>query len=77
MAQRKRLQVLRVLQEDSCPDCGQEAFAETCEDCGAVADVIECGHYPQPQPVAASAYGGAPVCDECERVRERTHLEEA
>ena len=52
------------LTEDSCPDCGQEKEHLTCDECGADSDVINCGHYPQPQPIAASERGML-LCDEC------------
>jgi len=53
-----------------CPDCGTRAEYRTCEVCGTSAWVIDCGHYPQPRPIAASQDGQRYLCEDCEGVEE-------
>ena len=56
--------------EDVCTVCDVDAEERECADCGAVARVIDCGHYAQPAEIAASAYGVHDyVCEDCEMVR--------
>lgn len=61
--------------ETECEDCGKASEHRTCADCDHEADVIDCGHYSQPVEIAASVYGGDPVCDECEAARARVRAE--
>ena len=67
------MELLQVL--DHCPYCGELRERLACVDCGVEAEVINCGHYAQPQPVAASKHDGDPVCDECETRRDAAHGE--
>ena len=56
---------------ERCPHCDVARETRTCADCGATADVIDCGHYEQPAEIAASAYTPHDhVCAECETARE-------
>ena len=53
----------------SCPKCGALAEHRTCADCGCQAFVIDCGHYPQPRPIAQARFDGSDdhklFCDKC------------
>ncbi len=60
---------------DACARCGQAREARMCEDCGLEADVIDCGHYPQPAEIATSAHDWCAVCCACERERDAEQLE--
>jgi len=53
-----------------CDICGVAREERTCADCGETASVIDCGHHVQPAEIAASKYGGDPVCEDCEPARE-------
>lgn len=54
---------------ERCPDCGAPRKRRTCWQCGLSAELIDCGHYPQPRPIA-QGYGmgddlGRSYCDQC------------
>lgn len=56
--------------DTACDLCPCEAEHRACADCGAEAVVVDCGHYDQPRPIAASAHaGGDAVCEACEAAR--------
>jgi len=49
-----------VVQEGSvCPHCGEPARLRRCCICGTEAWLIDCGHYPQPGPIAAGLFDGS------------------
>jgi hypothetical protein len=41
-----------------CSHCGEPAKERTCSTCGLSAWIIDCGHYPQPRPIAVGRTGG-------------------
>ena len=55
--------------EDACARCGEPAILRTCHVCGIAARLIDCGHYPQPRPIAAGRAdgmdGGHDYCLHC------------
>ena len=53
-----------------CPRCGAAAEYRTCEVCGTSAWIIDCGHYSQPRPIAASQDGQRYLCEDCEGAEE-------
>lgn len=50
--------------DKKCKDCGAKPELLTCEDCGVSAKITDCGHFPQPRPLAADDTGHV-LCDEC------------
>lgn len=59
-----------------CDICEVASELRVCADCGAEADVIDCGHHAQPAEIAASAYGDHRyVCEYCEEARTNAHEE--
>lgn len=55
--------------DDDCSICGTTARERTCDDCGAVAIVTDCGHQVQPRPIAAGRTDGRQMhrdyCTDC------------
>jgi len=55
--------------DDPCADCGAVPATRTCADCGATADITDCGHQPQPRPLAAGRADGSDMghtyCETC------------
>ncbi len=52
---------------ERCPDCGETAELLTCEKCENRGQIINCGHYAQPRPIAGD--DGRLVCCECSDAR--------
>ena len=53
----------------ACPSCGEPARLRECCGCGERAWIIDCGHYPQPRPIASGRRDGSHLsslyCDDC------------
>jgi len=53
----------------TCPHCGEAAKLRRCYVCGAEAWLVDCGHYPQPRPIAAGRADGSDLehdyCEYC------------
>jgi len=53
----------------ACPHCGEPAKLRRCCVCGTEAWIIDCGHYPQPRPIAAGRADGSDLgrdyCEYC------------
>ena len=47
-----------------CPECGEPARLRECHYCEDQEWIIDCGHYDQPRPIAASP-DGENVCASC------------
>jgi len=60
---------------DQCRSCGKLAQLRVCEDCGLAGYVIDCGHYAQPRPLAASERDGETTCASCEDDRSTARRE--
>ena len=54
--------------DETCEECGARAERLQCAGCGAAGWITNCGHLPQPRPLAVSADGSGDVtCLACER----------
>ncbi len=42
----------------TCGACGTEPERRTCSECGRSAMITDCGHMPQPRPIASGRSGG-------------------
>ena len=55
-----------------CEDCGVAATLRTCDDCGYQMYVLNCGHMPQPTPIAAGLADGSDLhhdyCEDCAEI---------
>jgi hypothetical protein len=53
----------------ACPSCGEPARLRECCECGESVWIIDCGHYPQPRPIASGRRDGSHLaelyCDNC------------
>jgi hypothetical protein len=50
--------------DPTCPRCGARPRLRTCLGCGAKALLTDCGHMPQPRPIAIGR-GGFNYCVDC------------
>lgn len=48
----------------ACPSCGTPRRTYRCHRCHRSAELIDCGHLPQPRPIAPDA-AGVMLCDDC------------
>jgi len=62
--ERDRLHVLAELPDEPCSLCHAPAVELSCECCAATAVVTNCGHHPQPRPIAPDT-DGALLCGDC------------
>jgi hypothetical protein len=65
----RRRRVIPSDPESYCPDCGTPRRPWKCHDCGRTAELIDCGHYPQPRPIASGRWDGSELdrdyCVDC------------
>lgn len=48
-----------------CDRCKKKSEVRICDECGARAEIIDCGHSQQPTFISASEKCGMPICDYC------------
>jgi len=59
--------------DEDCTKCDERARRYTCDDCGVTGMFTNCGHFPQPRPIAAD--GNRTYCEECYAKRQGTTWE--
>jgi hypothetical protein len=49
----------RIPDDPSCLECGASPELRVCQTCGTSAHITDCGHFPQPRPIAAGHNDGS------------------